>query len=115
MQDDDIVEFLDDEEVPSSQLQFDLAAMNFGSSLKTQSAKKAAGAAPSAKASLLSGGDGFDRSGAATPVGSAPPSGISTPSKASTKMGKRIDVVTEYQKRVAEKESLNLVVIGEKL
>lgn len=30
-------------------------------------------------------------------------------------MGKRIDVVTEYQKRVAEKESLNLVVIGKKL
>ncbi|KAF9341803.1 HBS1-like protein, partial [Linnemannia elongata] len=111
-QDDDIVEFLDDDEVPPSQLQFDLAAMNFGSSLKTQSAKKAAGSTPSAKAPLLSGGDGFDRSGAVTPVGSAPPSGISTPSKASTKIGKRIDVVTEYQKRVAEKESLNLVVIG---
>ncbi|KAF9148271.1 HBS1-like protein [Linnemannia schmuckeri] len=111
--DDDIVEFLDDEEVPPSQLQFDLAAMNFGSSLKTQSAKKAAGATPSAKtAPLLSGGEGYDRSGAVTPVGSAPPSGISTPSKVSTKMGKRIDVVTEYQKRVAEKESLNLVVIG---
>lgn len=30
-------------------------------------------------------------------------------------MGKRIDVVTEYQKRVAEKESLNLVVIGKNL
>jgi hypothetical protein len=90
--------------------------MNFGSTLKTQAAKKTGGATPSAKATPhLSGGDGFDRSGAVTPVGSAPPSGISTPSKASTKMGKRIDVVTEYQKRVAEKESLNLVVIGKDL
>ncbi|KAG0276328.1 HBS1-like protein, partial [Linnemannia gamsii] len=112
-QDDDIVEFLDDEDLPPSQLQFDLAAMNFGSTLKTQAAKKTGGATPSAKATpLLSSGDGFDRSSAATPVGSAPPSGISTPSRVSTKMGKRIDVVTEYQKRVAEKESLNLVVIG---
>ncbi|KAG0277407.1 HBS1-like protein [Linnemannia exigua] len=110
--DDDIVEFLDDEDMPNTQLHFDMAAMNFGA-IKTQSTKKAAGNTPSAKATpLLSGGEGFDRSGAVTPIGSAPPSGISTPSKASTKLGKRIDVVTEYQKRVAEKESLNLVVIG---
>ncbi|KAI7832726.1 P-loop containing nucleoside triphosphate hydrolase protein [Gamsiella multidivaricata] len=47
-----------------------------------------------------------------SPTGSAPPSGVSTPNKASTKVGKRIDVASEYQKRVAEKESLNLVVIG---
>ncbi|KAF9096396.1 HBS1-like protein [Mortierella sp. GBA35] len=112
-QDDDIVEFLEDDEVPNTQLQFDMAAMNFGSSLKTLAAKpnKAAGT-PSLKATPVLGGDGFDRSGTVTPVGSAPPSGISTPSKAATKLGKRIDVVTEYQKRVAEKESLNLVVIG---
>ncbi|KAK3832375.1 MAG: P-loop containing nucleoside triphosphate hydrolase protein [Linnemannia gamsii] len=111
-QDDDIVEFLDDEDMPNSQLHFDMAAMNFGA-IKTQSTKKSAVNALSAKGTpLLSGGEGFDRSGAVTPIGSAPPSGFSTPSKASTKLGKRIDVVTEYQKRVAEKESLNLVVIG---
>ncbi|KAF9121855.1 HBS1-like protein [Mortierella sp. 14UC] len=111
--DDDIVEFLDDDDAPNTQLHFDMAAMNFGATAKIQSAKKAAVGTPSAKATPhLSGGEGFDRSGAVTPIGSAPPSGISTPSKASTKLGKRIDVVTEYQKRVAEKESLNLVVIG---
>ncbi|KAF9899999.1 HBS1-like protein [Linnemannia zychae] len=111
--DDDIIEFLDDEDTPNTQLQFDMAAMNFGVTAKMQSAKKVAVSTPSAKAtSLLSGNEGVDRSGAVTPIGSAPPSGVSTPSKASTKLGKRIDVVTEYQKRVAEKESLNLVVIG---
>jgi hypothetical protein len=51
-------------------------------------------------------------SGLSSPVESAPPSGVTTPTKASTKVGKRIDVITEYQKRIAEKESLNLVVIG---
>ncbi|KAF9920366.1 HBS1-like protein [Linnemannia zychae] len=110
---DDIVEYLDDEDVPHSQLRFDLAAMNFGSSAKTKSTKNSDVTTPPAKSTLLLGtDDGFDRSGAVTPVGSTPPSGISTPSKAPTKLGKKIDVMSEYQKRAAEKESLNLVVIG---
>lgn len=106
-QDDDIVEFLDDDEdVTDHQLRFDMSAMNFGASLK-QSPATPKLALKSTGTPLLSS----EKSGVSTPVGSAPPSGVSTP-KASTKLGKRIDVVAEYQKRVAEKESLNLVVIG---
>ncbi|KAG0330240.1 HBS1-like protein [Dissophora globulifera] len=130
MANDDIVEFLDDDDdIPESQLRFDMSAMNFGSSAKkpTASPSKSSGTGAGAKVgsaslstprigassstSLLSGAFS-DRSGMSSPVGSAPPSGISTPTKASTKLGKRIDVVLEYQKRMAEKESLNLVVIG---
>lgn len=111
-QEDDIVEFLEDDDVPDGQLRFDMSAMNFGSSLNPPTAKKSsAGTKPTISTSgtpLLSA----NRSGMSTPVESAPPSGVSTPSRAATKLGKRIDVVTEYQKRVAEKESLNLVVIG---
>ncbi|KAF9436139.1 HBS1-like protein [Entomortierella beljakovae] len=118
--DDDIVEFLDDDDdVIDSQLKFDLAAMNFGSALKSSTPKSKSGAGSSMKVStslsaaisapLLSASD---RSGMSSPMGSAPPSGISTPTKGSSKTSKRIDVITEYQKRVAEKESLNLVVIG---
>ncbi|KAG0096859.1 HBS1-like protein [Podila epicladia] len=103
--DDDIVEFLDDDEnVTDHQLRFDMSAMNFGASLKQIPAAKPTPKPPGTQ--LPS-----EKSGTSTPIGSAPPSGVSTP-KASTKLGKRIDVVTEYQKRVAEKESLNLVVIG---
>ncbi|KAG0200265.1 HBS1-like protein [Mortierella sp. GBA30] len=123
VQDDDIIEFLDDEDIPEGQLRFDLSAMNFGTSLKpsstaTKSTKTASSTMPKSAASLsamgtpLLGSALADQSGMSSPNESAPPSGISTPTKASTKLGKRIDVVTEYQKRVAEKESLNLVVIG---
>ncbi|GJJ74621.1 elongation factor 1 alpha-like protein [Entomortierella parvispora] len=113
-QDDDIVEFLEDDEVPYGQLRFDMSAMNFGSSLKPASAAKKISGTGTKTTSSASGTPllSTDRSGMSTPVESAPPSGVSTPSKAATKLGKRIDVVTEYQKRVAEKESLNLVVIG---
>ncbi|KAF9321432.1 HBS1-like protein [Podila horticola] len=93
----------DDEDVTDHQLRFDMSAMNFGASLKQPIPK----ATPKLSGTLLPS----EKSGVLTPIGSAPPSGVSTP-KASTKLGKRIDVVTEYQKRVAEKESLNLVVIG---
>ncbi|KAF9423335.1 HBS1-like protein [Podila epigama] len=99
---DDIVEFLDDD-IPDSQLSFDMMAMNFGASKKAGT--------PSSKPLVKVASASAAASGVSTPVESAPPSGISTP-KVSTKLGKKIDVVSEYQKRVAEKESLNLVVIG---
>ncbi|KAF9560847.1 HBS1-like protein, partial [Lunasporangiospora selenospora] len=86
--DDDIVEFLDDDEPPASQLTFDLAAMNFGSPAKA-AIKPVKSLAPS--------------SSAKSPTGRT---------KSTLRAGKRIDVVSEYQKRSAEKESLNLVVIG---
>ncbi|KAF9199739.1 HBS1-like protein, partial [Haplosporangium sp. Z 27] len=122
--DDNIVEFLDDDdEATDGQLRFDLSAMNFGSLAKLPSngTKSKTGAGSSSLNVVASSGVGgastpllsaSDRSGMSSPIGSAPPSGISTPSKASTKHGKKIDVVSEYQKRIAEKESLNLVVIG---
>ncbi|KAG0044246.1 HBS1-like protein [Gryganskiella cystojenkinii] len=112
-QDDDIVEYLeDDDDVPNGQLRFDMSAMNFGSSLKPVSAIKKSSASASKPSASGTPIIASDRSGMSSPVDSAPPSGFSTPSKASAKLGKKIDVVTEYQKRVAEKESLNLVVIG---
>lgn len=116
--DDDIVEFLDDDDTSEGQLQFDMSAMNFGTSTKTttKSTSTAKNSTSSSMATttapLLSAAS--DRSGMSSPVESIPPSGISTPSKASTRLGKRIDVVSEYQKRIAEKESLNLVVIGKR-
>ncbi|KAF9114640.1 HBS1-like protein [Mortierella sp. AM989] len=121
---DDIVDFLDDDDIPQSQLRFDMAAMNFGSFAKSTSsslAKSKTGAGSSslkaaASSSSVTGGSTpllgvSDRSGMTSPIESALLSGISTPTK-SSKLGKKIDVVSEYQKRVAEKESLNLVVIG---
>ncbi|KAI1314573.1 HBS1-like protein [Mortierella claussenii] len=112
---DDIVEFLEDDDVPESQLRFDLSAMNFGSSTSKGSTKGAS--TPKIATALPSSLSGADRSGLPSPdlgsvTESTPPSGISTPTRASTKMGRKIDVISEYQKRVAEKESLNLVVIG---
>ncbi|KAF9927049.1 HBS1-like protein [Mortierella alpina] len=120
-QDDDIVEFLEDEDIPDGQLRFDMSAMNFGSlkpsSAVSKSSKTTTSSAPKIPASLSAVGTPHlstvaDRADLHSPVDSAPPSGTATPSKAATKLGKRIDVFTEYQKRAAEKESLNLVVIG---
>ncbi|KAF9347262.1 hypothetical protein BGX26_001248 [Mortierella sp. AD094] len=118
---DDVFEVLEDDDVPEGQLRFDLSAMNFGSSAKLTGAsatKSKSGAGSSslkvATSSSATGGSTplLSASGMSSPIGSAPPSGISTPTKASSKIGRKIDVVSEYQKRVAEKESLNLVVIG---
>ncbi|KAG0343439.1 HBS1-like protein, partial [Podila humilis] len=108
LHDDDIVEFLDDDDVPDNQLRFDMSAMNFGSSLKS---KAATTPKSTTKSSVQTPLLASEISSMTTPAGSAPPSGVSTP-RTSTKIGKKIDVVTEYQRRVAEKESLNLVVIG---
>ncbi|KAF9189708.1 HBS1-like protein [Haplosporangium sp. Z 767] len=114
--DDDIVEFLDDDDIPEGQLQFDMSAMNFGTPAKTTTKLTSttkistSSSMTTTTAPLLSATP--DRSGMSSPVESTPPSGVSTPTKASTKSGKRIDVISEYQKRIAEKESLNLVVIG---
>lgn len=118
--DDDIVEYLDDDEddLTQGQLGFDIAAMNFGPSIKAKSVTSSntkASTTTTTKTSTLkvtAVGTSLLGSDLTSPVESAPPSGVSTPTKASTKAGKRIDVISEYQKRLAEKESLNLVVIG---
>ncbi|KAF9170598.1 HBS1-like protein [Mortierella sp. AD011] len=115
---DDVFEVLEDDDAPVGQLRFDLSAMNFGSSAKLTGATKSKSGAGSsslkvtASSSATGGSTPLATSGMSSPIGSAPPSGISTPTKASSKSGKKIDVVSEYQKRVSEKESLNLVVIG---
>ncbi|KAF9970706.1 hypothetical protein BGZ73_006548 [Actinomortierella ambigua] len=103
--DDDIVEIMDDEDDREVQLRFDMSAMNFGGSsvASTTKTNKASfgDVTPASPASPV-------RSGTATPVES-----VATPTQKSTpKFAKKIDVMSEYQKRVAEKESLNLVVIG---
>ncbi|KAG0012360.1 HBS1-like protein, partial [Entomortierella chlamydospora] len=115
---DDVFEVLEDDDAPVGQLRFDLSAMNFGSSAKLTGASKSKSGAGSASlkvttsSSATGGSTPLVTSGMSSPIGSAPPSGISTPTKSSGKSGKKIDVVSEYQKRVSEKESLNLVVIG---
>ncbi|KAF9160072.1 hypothetical protein DFQ26_005907 [Actinomortierella ambigua] len=101
--DDDIIEIMDDEDDKDTQLTFDMSAMNFGTPSKATAKAAAGDPTPVSSAATPSG------SGTATPV----ESGAATPIQKSTpKFSKKIDVMSEYQKRVAEKESLNLVVIG---
>ncbi|KAG0270634.1 hypothetical protein DFQ27_002625 [Actinomortierella ambigua] len=101
--DDDIIEIMDDEDDKDTQLTFDMSAMNFGTPSKATTKAAAGDRTPASSAATPSG------SGTATPVESA----AATPTQKSTpKFSKKIDVMSEYQKRVAEKESLNLVVIG---
>ncbi|KAF9958967.1 HBS1-like protein [Mortierella alpina] len=101
--DDDIVEFLEDDDIPDGQLRFDMSAMNFGSlkpsSAASKSSKTTTSSAPKIAASISAVGTPHlsavaDRADLHSPVDSAPPSGTATPSKAATKLGKRIDVST---------------------
>ncbi|KAI8348136.1 P-loop containing nucleoside triphosphate hydrolase protein [Mortierella sp. GBAus27b] len=85
--------------------------MNFGSFIKSKPSGSTTKTSTSTTTSTIKI-TAAQGSGLASPVESAPPSGVTTPTKATTKAGKKIDVISEYQKRIAEKESLNLVVIG---
>ncbi|CAO3693728.1 unnamed protein product [Umbelopsis ramanniana] len=90
---DEDIEFLEDDD--DNQMDFDMAALNFGEK------KPKIVVAKAKKVSSI----------ASTPVSSQPPSPKSSP-LAKIPAAKRVDVEAEYAKRTSDKAKLNMVVIG---